>query len=171
MRPLPALVGRLPLVSGAWFDPEGVPQPVIDVAGLIAATPLAAARPHPAPARPPILVVDDSLTTRMLEASILEVAGYDVALAASAEEALELARGRHFGLFVVDVEMPGMTGFEFVELTRGDPALAATPAILVTSRDSESDRQRGVRSGASGYIVKGEFDQDRFLALVGRLMG
>ena len=59
----------------------------------------------------------------MLEQSILETAGYEVHLATSAEEALEKARTQDYDLFVVDVEMPGMDGFEFVARTRAMPAL------------------------------------------------
>jgi two-component system chemotaxis sensor kinase CheA len=114
-------------------------------------------------------VIDDSLTTRMLEQTILTSAGYEVDLATSAEEALELARLRRYGAFIVDVEMPGMSGFEFVARTRADPALRGTPALLVTSRDALDDRRRGEEAGASGYIVKGEFEEARLLELVARL--
>ncbi|HEY6006002.1 MAG TPA: response regulator, partial [Anaeromyxobacter sp.] len=125
----------------------------------------------PAPARRPVLVVDDSLTTRMLEQSILESAGYEVDVAVSAEEALARARRQTYGLFVVDVEMPGMDGFEFVERTRADPVLRATPAILVTSRSSASDRRRGEEVGARAFIVKSEFDQAQLLRTISELMG
>jgi two-component system, chemotaxis family, sensor kinase CheA len=119
----------------------------------------------------PVLVVDDSLTTRMLEQSILESAGYEVDLATSAEEALVRARERGYGLFLVDVEMPGMDGFEFVAKTRADPLLRDTPAILVTSRGSPIDRRRGQDAGASAYIVKGEFDQGHLLQTIRELLG
>ena len=105
-------------------------------------------------ARLPLLVVDDSLTTRMLEQSILESAGYEVDLAVSAEEALDKARARRYGLFIVDVEMPGMDGFDLLRTTRADPQLASIPAILVTSRAAPEDRRRGVEVGARGYLVK-----------------
>lgn len=118
-----------------------------------------------------MLVVDDSLTTRMLEQSILESAGYEVELATSAEEALSKAKEKRYGLFVVDVEMPGMDGFEFVASTRADPDLRETPAILVTSRGSAEDRQRGRDAGARGYIVKGEFDQGHLLQAIRELIG
>jgi two-component system chemotaxis sensor kinase CheA len=117
----------------------------------------------------PILVVDDSLTTRMLEQSILESAGYEVDLATSAEEGLEMAQARSYALFLVDVEMPGMDGFTFVERTRGDSALRRIPAILVTSRSSPEDRRRGREVGAAGYIVKGEFDQNELVSSIRRL--
>jgi two-component system chemotaxis sensor kinase CheA len=170
VRPLPALVGSLPLVSGASFDAEGVPQPLLDPWGLVEAAGRYAERPAAAPPPGRVLVVDDSLTTRMLEQTVLEAAGYHVTLAASALEALEVARRQAFDLFIVDVEMPGMSGFEFVEATRHDGPLGRIPAILVTSRDTEADRRRGAEAGASAYIVKGEFEQSRFLATVGSLV-
>jgi two-component system, chemotaxis family, sensor kinase CheA len=173
VRPLPRFVDADPAVAGAALDAEGNPLLVLDPAGLVAGAPAAAYRPGEGERarRAPILVVDDSLTTRMLEQSILESAGYEVELATSAEEALDRIRGRRFGLFVVDVEMPGMDGFEFVRATRADPRTAATPAILVTSRGAAEDRQRGLDAGASAYIVKGEFDQGRLLAHIEELLG
>jgi two-component system chemotaxis sensor kinase CheA len=119
----------------------------------------------------PILVIDDSLTTRVLEQSILESAGYEVDLAIHAEEGMEKARKRRYGLFLVDVEMPGMDGFEFVERTRADPELHVVPAILVTSRNAPEDRKRGIEAGARGYIVKSEFDQREVLDLIRGLIG
>jgi two-component system chemotaxis sensor kinase CheA len=114
--------------------------------------------------RLPILIVDDSLTTRMLERSILESAGYEVELAASGEEGLAKARGREFALYLTDIDMPGIDGFTFVERTRADPELRHVPAILVSSRASAEDRQRGVAAGASAYVIKGEFNQEELLA-------
>jgi two-component system chemotaxis sensor kinase CheA len=118
-----------------------------------------------------VLVVDDSLTTRMLEQSILESAGYKVDLATSAEQALDKARGRRYSLFLVDVEMPGMNGFEFVARTRADPVLRHTPSMLVTSRAAPEDRRRGEQVGASAYVVKSEFDQARLLETIRGLIG
>jgi two-component system chemotaxis sensor kinase CheA len=172
MRPLPALTPRDPRIAGASLDLDGNPRLVLDPEGLVgearrAEVPVQA----PASVRPPILVIDDSLTTRMLEQSILESAGYDVHVATSAEEALEKAHGFRYGLFLVDVEMPGMDGFSFVKLSRADPMLQDIPAILVTSRNSPEDRQRGEAVGARAYIVKGEFDQKELLERVRTLVG
>ena len=121
--------------------------------------------------RPSVLVIDDSLTTRMLEQSILESAGYEVDVATSGEEAIEKARGKQYGLFLVDVEMPGMDGFEFVSRTQADASLRTVPAILVTSRSATEDRRRGEQVGARGYVVKGEFDQVYLLRLIREFMG
>jgi two-component system chemotaxis sensor kinase CheA len=173
VRPLPARIEASEIVVGASLDAEGNPQLVLDPAGLVVAAQAgrgAAVKSEPRP-RSPLLVVDDSLTTRMLEQSILESAGYEVDLATSAEEALTKARERRYGLFVVDVEMPGMDGFEFVARTRTDAILREIPAILVTSRASREDRRRGQEVGARGYIVKGEFDQGDLLRAIRELLG
>jgi two-component system chemotaxis sensor kinase CheA len=173
VRPLPSHAEVDVVVAGAALDAEGHPQLVLDPEGLVAAAQvgrgaLAEQETHP---RLPVLIIDDSLTTRMLEQSILESAGYEVGLATSAEEALGKAKDKRYGLFVVDVEMPGMDGFEFVARTRADPVLRETPAILVTSRGSGADLQRGREAGARGYIVKGEFDQGRLLQTIRELIG
>lgn len=170
-RPLPELAPAVPAVMSASLDTGGHPRLVLDPASLIAE----AQRPggpqqDAAVLRLPILVVDDSLTTRMLEQSILESAGYGVSLASSAEEGLEKAREGKYALFLVDVEMPGMDGFAFVEQVRADPSLRGIPSILVTSRAAAEDRQRGRDVGAQGYIVKSEFDQGALLERIRTLV-
>jgi len=172
VRPLPTYLDVEPVVLGASLDDEGNPQLVLDADGLVHAAETARGSPEPERARSlPILVVDDSLTTRMLEQSILESAGYEVALATSAEEAWLMAKERRYGLYIVDVEMPGMDGFEFVTRTRADTTLRNAPAILVTSRGSPEDRRRGQEAGAHAYIVKGEFDQGYLLRIIRELLG
>jgi two-component system, chemotaxis family, sensor kinase CheA len=173
VRPLPARADIDGVVAGASLDAEGHPQLVVDPEGLVAAAQQARALVSEAQVRPrlPLLVVDDSLTTRMLEQSILESAGYEVDLATSAEQALEKAKSQRYALFVVDVEMPGMDGFQFVATTRADPNLRETPAILVTSRGAPEDQRRGLEAGARAYIAKGEFDQGHLLKSIRDLIG
>lgn len=172
VRPVPGLALADPVVSGLYLDARGMPQPVLDADALVRALSGAASLAEAAPEKPlPILVIDDSLTTRVLEQSILESAGYEVDLAIHAEEGIEKARLKRYGLFLVDVEMPGMDGFEFVERTRADPELSQTPAILVTSRNAPEDQRRGIDAGARGYIVKSEFDQRKVLELIRGLVG
>jgi two-component system chemotaxis sensor kinase CheA len=166
-RSVPPLAPAAEIVAGASLDADGNPQLVLDPDRLVNEAEAHVAPALSAPARPrPILVVDDSLTTRMLEQSILESAGYDVDLATSAEEALEVAKRKSYSLFLVDVEMPGMDGFSFIERIRADVDLRGTPAILVTSRNAPEDLQRGKDVGAQDYVVKGEFNQ---AALLGRI--
>lgn len=172
VKPLPPWAEVEPVVAGASLDTRGNPQLVLDPGGLVAAGRSGrGARVTAAPKRKPVLVIDDSLTTRMLEQSILESAGYEVKLATSAEQGLEMARSEDFSVFIVDVEMPGMNGFEFVALTRSDPVLRNVPAVLVTSRGSKEDRSRGHDAGARAYIDKGEFDQSVLLRTLRELIG
>jgi two-component system chemotaxis sensor kinase CheA len=172
MRPLPELAPASRVVAGAALDAVGDPLLVFDPDSLVAgAQRPGAVTTEPVPSRLSVLVVDDSLTTRMLEQSILESAGYDVDLATSGEEALNKARIARYALFLVDVEMPGMDGFTFIERIRANPALQHIPSILVTSRSSPEDRQRGHDVGAQAYIVKSEFDQGVLLERIRTLVG
>jgi len=168
LQPLPALALAEATVLGLYLDMEGNPRLVLDPERFDARAPQRAA--HAPRKQRTILIVDDSLTTRMLESSILESAGYMVDMAASAEEGLAMAEKQAYALFLVDVEMPGMDGFSFVERTRADAAMRATPCILVSSRNAPEDFARGRDAGAADYIVKGEFDQTRFLQRVAELV-
>jgi two-component system, chemotaxis family, sensor kinase CheA len=172
VRGVPELALMSPVVSGASFDADGNPRLVLSPEGLVHAARHSAAAPRSQPrTRAPILVIDDSLTTRMLEQSILESAGYEVELAVSGEEGMDKARLRKYALFLVDVEMPGMDGFSFIERTRADPELSQVPAILVTSRASAEDLERGRAVGALAHIEKREFNQTDLLDRIRKLVG
>src|SRR6202030_2025984 len=102
VRPLPDFTPGDSIVAGVSLDAEGHPQLVLDPEALVEQVrrvgPVAATAASP---RAPILVIDDSLTTRMLEQSILESAGYDVDVAQSGEEAIEILRRKPYALFLV----------------------------------------------------------------------
>ncbi len=117
-----------------------------------------------------ILVVDDSLTTRTLEKNILEAAGYRVRTATDGDEALRTLLDQPFDVIVADVEMPHMNGFELAQRVKGDARWKDTPFVLVTSLDSPSDRERGLRAGADAYLVKTRFDQDELLQVVEQMI-
>jgi two-component system chemotaxis sensor kinase CheA len=169
-RPLPQLAPKSRAISGAALNAAGVPELVLNPDGLEKYEgQRASVEERPAESLP-VLVIDDSLTTRMLEQSILESAGYQVSLATSAEDAIEQARETRFGLFLVDVEMPGMSGIQFVAQTRADPRLKGTPAILVSSRSSPEDVAQGMEAGASAYITKDTFDQGELLTLIRKVV-
>ena len=170
VHPLPEDTPADDIVSGASLDAEGNPRLMLDPGPLVAAIGRATGAPQAgAGALPTILVIDDSLTTQMLQRSILESAGYRVEVAGSAEIGLEMAKARDYGLFLVDVEMPGMDGFAFVERIRSDPVLYRVPAIMVTSRAAPEDLERGREVGAQGYMIKSAYDQSELLAMIRRL--
>lgn len=172
VKPLPAAAGSIPLVAGAALDVHSDPLLLLDLRGVFAAQKLGISVPRPpaAPPKLPILIIDDSLTTRTLEQSVLEVAGYRVDLASSGEEGLSKARAQRYGLFIVDIEMPGMNGIEFTERTRADPTLLHVPVMLVTSLSTPEHRRLGREAGAAAYIVKSEFNQGLFLSRVAELL-
>jgi two-component system, chemotaxis family, sensor kinase CheA len=111
-----------------------------------------------------ILVVDDSITTRELERSILEANGYVVELADDGTVALDiLGRDTNFDVVVSDVEMPNMNGFELTSRLTSNATLRQIPVIIVSSLYSDEHKRRGIEAGARAYISKGDFEQDNLL--------
>jgi two-component system chemotaxis sensor kinase CheA len=118
-----------------------------------------------------LLLVDDSFTTRALERSVLEVAGFDVVAVADGQEALSALELEHFDIVVSDVSMPGMSGLELCANIRQNDRLRRLPVVLVTSLGSDDDRRAGLAVGADAYIVKSEFDHEVFVKTVNELVG
>jgi two-component system, chemotaxis family, sensor kinase CheA len=169
------LLRRVRYFSGAAQLGDGTLAPVIaldDVAGRgltgTSAAPLAAA-PVAGPRR--VLVVEDSVTSRLLLKHILEGAGCAVDTAVDGLDALSRLRGGHYDAVVSDVEMPNMDGLALTAAIRANPATAELPVILVTSLQTPEQREAGLRAGADAYFTKGSFDQDRLLATVRRVAG
>ncbi len=117
-----------------------------------------------------LLVVEDSITSRMLLKNILESAGYLVKTAIDGVEGLTALKSQHFDLVVSDVEMPRMDGFELTAKIRADKKLAELPLVLVTALDSREHRERGIDVGANAYIVKSSFDQSNLLEVIRKLI-
>src|SRR5262249_49724937 len=118
----------------------------------------AATAAEPAAAKS-ILVVEDSITSRMLIKGMLESAGYRVKTAGDGMEAFASLRADRYDLVVSDVEMPRLSGFDLTAKIRADKKLAELPVVLVTALESKEDRERGIDVGANAYIVKSRFDQ------------
>ncbi|MGN7160309.1 hybrid sensor histidine kinase/response regulator [Sphingomonas sp. SAFR-052] len=119
-----------------------------------------------------ILVVDDSITTRTLERSILEAQGYRVLIEVDGLAGLERLRSGldAIDLVVADVEMPRMDGFGLLAAIRNDPALKTLPVVMMTSRNSPDDIERGLTLGADAYVTKQDFDQGKLIATVQQLI-
>lgn len=119
-----------------------------------------------------ILVVDDSITTRTLERSILEAQGYRVLVEVDGLAGLERLRSGldAIDLVVADVEMPRMDGFALLAAIRNDPALKTLPVIMMTSRNSPDDIERGLSLGADAYVTKQDFDQGMLIGVVQQLI-
>ena len=117
-----------------------------------------------------LLVVDDSVTTRSLERSILEAAGYEVTVAVDGAEAWRTLQDHGSDLVVADVEMPGMDGFALTEAIRGSARFRHLPVVLVTARESDRDKRRGLEVGADAYLPKSTFDQAALLQTIAQLL-
>ncbi len=117
------------------------------------------------------LVVDDSINTREIEKSILELEGFEVTGAEDGIEALQLLKERRYDLILSDIEMPRMDGITMIENIRKDPFYANTPIVVVTSYSDEATRKRAREAGADAQIVKSDFDRNGLLEIVEGLMG
>jgi two-component system chemotaxis sensor kinase CheA len=115
-------------------------------------------------------VVDDSVTTRSLERSILEAAGYEVTVAIDGAEAWRTLQEQGSDLVVADIEMPRMDGFALAEAIRGSTRFRDLPVVLVTARESDQDRARGLEVGADAYLPKSTFDQTVLLQTIAQLL-
>ncbi|MGF3022572.1 hybrid sensor histidine kinase/response regulator [Methylobacterium aquaticum] len=177
--PAPPFGGDSTLMSGTVMLADETPALVLDPEGLCARarTGGLVAAPVATPERrtvrvPTVLVVDDSITTRTLEKSILEAHGYRVFVCVDGQDALDRLRrdGADIDLVVADVEMPRLDGFGLLQALKADPGLTRLPVILMTSRGDPADIRRGLDLGADAYITKQKFDQRELLDTIGQLL-
>jgi two-component system sensor histidine kinase and response regulator WspE len=118
-----------------------------------------------------VLVVDDSLTVRELERKLLAGRGYDVAVAVDGMDGWNALRSEHFDLLITDIDMPRMDGIELVTLVRRDNRLQSLPVMVVSYKDREEDRRRGLDAGADYYLAKASFHDEALLDAVVMLIG
>ena len=114
-----------------------------------------------------VLVVDDESGVRDLLSDALHFAGYDTEVASQGREALDIWRLKRIDLCVVDINMPTMDGFEFLETVRKSDL--TTPVLLISARDSSEDIARGLRYGADDYVRK-PFSVEELLLRVGAIL-
>ena len=179
IKSLGAHLGTLRSVSGASILGTGEVIVILDAQDLLAASrhvhaTVAAHLPTTVKERPQrrILLVEDSLTTREFEHSLLEAHGYVVEMAVDGMDGLEKVRGEQkFDLVVTDIEMPRMNGFDFCKALRQQPEFAELPIVVVTTLDKEEEKRRGIEAGAQAYIIKGAFNQNTLLETIERLIG
>lgn len=168
---VPLVYGTV-LVDGAVvlvLSPETLAAGAFDRAGIVRLT---QGEPVTTQRRRTVLVVDDSITTRTLEKSILEAQGYSVLVSVDGLAAIERLRSglEEIDLVVADVEMPRMDGFALLTAIRNDPVFNALPVVMMTSRNSPEDIERGLELGANAYVTKQEFDQGALISVVRQLI-
>lgn len=182
LQPLDARLGKIACVSAAALMEDGSPVLVLDTEDLIRAVekiassgrisslrgPRAEARRAP---RKRVLVVDDSLTVRELERKLLDHHGYEVEVAVDGMDGWNVLRSGEFDLIITDIDMPRMDGIELVKLIKKDAVLRTRPVMIVSYKDREEDRQRGLDAGADYYLVKGSFQDVALMQAVVDLIG
>lgn len=164
--------------AGGLIQGDGTVALVLNPSGLVEAARHAPAAvllreaPDQAPGRTSglILVVDDSVTTRTLEKSILEANGYRVTLAVDGLEALEILKTLRPDLIISDVQMPKVNGFDLLEKVKKNAELKDIPFILLTSLEDREDQERGLALGADAYVAKRKFDQRDLLETIRQIL-
>jgi len=116
-----------------------------------------------------ILIADDEPHIRRILQFLLEQEGFDVAMAEDGEKALEILPGFNPDLVLLDVMMPRRDGFAVLEAIRADFKTQTLPVIMLTAKGDESDKVKGLRSGANDYILK-PFSHDELLLRVSNLL-
>jgi two-component system sensor histidine kinase and response regulator WspE len=118
-----------------------------------------------------VLVVDDSLTVRELERKLLDSRGYAVDVAVDGMDGWNAVRTGHYDLLVTDVDMPRLDGVELLKLIRKDSRLKSLPVMIVSYKDRQEDRSRGLEAGADYYLTKASFHDETLLRVVADLIG
>lgn len=166
---------RVRNISGATVLGSGKVIPILNVADLlksaIKGSAVSRQEQKNEKKKNAVLVVEDSITSRMLLKNILETAGYDVNTAIDGIDGYTKLKESVADIVISDVDMPRMNGFDMTSKIRSDKTLSEIPVVLVTSLSKREDRERGLEVGANAYIVKSNFDQSNLLEVIERLLG
>ena len=183
IQPLPTHLRHLPWVAGMVSTGTNDLVSVLHAPALLeqarrlrqgpvgGGTEASAAGVATTPLRQRVLVVDDSLNTREIEKDVLQAYGYEVTLAEDGVDGLRKALHTQFDAILTDVEMPHMDGFTLTAQLREHEQYRQTPIVIITSREKEEDKRRGMQVGADAYIVKGDFDQSNLVDTLRALLG
>lgn len=180
--PLDRRLGKLPDVNAGAVTEDGVPVLVVDIDDLVRTIDAlltggrlrhigsgSAGTGDAGPKR--VLIVDDSITVREVERRLLENRGYAVDVAVDGMDGWNAIRANDYDLIVSDIDMPRMNGFELVETLKRHATLGRIPVIIVSYKDREEDRRRGLEVGADYYLTKSSFQDDTLLRAVEDLIG
>jgi two-component system sensor histidine kinase and response regulator WspE len=180
VRPLDPRLGKIPSISASALMDDGSPVLIVDVEDLARSVETllhggrlrGLGRGEMAQiTHKRILVVDDSVTVREVQRSLLQNRGYVVEVAVDGIDGWNALRAGSYDLTITDVDMPRMTGIELVSKIKADPKLNGLPVIIVSYKDREEDRMRGLDAGADRYLTKSSFHDQTLLTAVEELIG
>lgn len=181
VRPLDPRLGKTPNINAAAVLQDGAPALILDADDLVRAIHqlLSQGKPgkigsggkYAVTEKKRILVVDDSLTVREVERKLLEKEGYHVTVAVDGMDGWNAMQTADFDLLITDIDMPRMNGIELVRKVKDHNRLRSLPVMIVSYKDSEEDRLRGLDAGANYYLTKGSFHDETLLVAVKDLIG
>ena len=183
VQPLDPRLGKIKDISAGALMEDGSPLLILDAEDMVHSIEKLAASDRlnrvgdgesqsaTAHSRKRILVVDDSFTVRELQRKLLDHHGYDVEVAVDGADGWNAVRGGNFDLVVTDVDMPRMDGIQLVGLIKKDPNLHTLPVMILSYKDREDDRRRGLDAGADYYLTKGTYQNDALIDAVRDLIG
>ncbi|HEY1186790.1 MAG TPA: hybrid sensor histidine kinase/response regulator, partial [Gemmata sp.] len=180
VRPLDPRLGKVPNLSAAAILDDGSPVLIVDVedlfrsmdqfiqTGSLVRCETRAGGPG---RKKRVLVVDDSITVREVERQLLLNNGYEVAIAVDGVDGWNKVRAERCDLLVSDIDMPRMNGLQLVQAVRADDRLRDLPVIIVSYKERDEDRLKGLEVGANAYLTKSSFHDNRFIEAVIDLIG
>jgi two-component system sensor histidine kinase and response regulator WspE len=183
VQPLDPRLGKIPDIAAGALLESGAPVLILDVEDIVRSVEKIAATggrigairgqaaATAAAARKRVLVVDDSLTVRELERKLLESRGYAVEIAVDGMDGWNAVRTGAFDLVISDVDMPRLDGIELTKQIKADAKLRTIPVMIVSYKDREEDRRRGLDAGADYYLTKGSFHDTTMIDAVRDLIG
>lgn len=182
VQPLDSRLGKIQDISAAALMEDGSPILIVDVDDMVRSIEKLITGGVPtqverndlrmaARKQKRVLAVDDSLTVRELERKLLTTHGYAADVAVDGMDAWNAVRSSHYDLVITDVDMPRMDGIELATLIKNDPRLKSIPVMIVSYKDREEDRMRGLEAGADYYLTKGSFQDETLLQAVVDLIG
>lgn len=182
VRPLDSRLGKVPNISAAAIMENGSPLLILDVEDLIRSTDLLLSTGMPLRVgqaktrkeqkdKKRVLVVDDSITVREVQRRLLENKGYEVDVAVNGVDGWNSVLSGSYDLVISDVDMPRMSGIDLVKMIKREPSLIHIPVMIVSYKDTEEDRIRGLEAGANYYLTKSSFQDDTLLNAVIDLIG
>lgn len=184
VRPLDPRLGKVQDLSAAALMGDGSPILIVDVSDLMRSIDNlldksqlnrvlsgSSSESGTVDRRKTILVVDDSITVREMERKLLQNKGYKVDVAVDGMEGWHTVSTNQYDLIISDVDMPRMNGIELVGKIKTHPKYKAIPVIIVSYKDREEDRLRGLEAGADYYLTKSSFQDDTLVNVVFDLIG
>jgi len=196
VQPLDPRLGKVKDISAAALMEDGAPVLIVDVDDLVrsieklissgmveriesrmqnaetgGAFPFSRSPLLAAPRKKRILAVDDSLTVRELARKLLTSHGYLADVAVDGQDGWNAVRSQAYDLVITDVDMPRLDGIELATLIKRDAQLKSLPVMIVSYKDRQEDRLRGLEAGADYYLAKASFSDDTLLQAVQDLIG